>query len=314
MKRFMTRWVLWLILACAWNGRSAVCWAHGDACETFGGACSDDKPADGDSSILGQPIAADDPNAANQYVLEGGRWPQPGGKCTQITLTYSFQNMFDGALHGPGATPGLNGVFQPNGPPLPVDLIRHSIEQALGLWASVAPINYVEVPDNVMGHGQIRFRHVYINGTDPPDPQDPIAKALAYFPDAGSDLAGDVEFDESDPWQAVGTTHIPDLLGAATHEIGHTLGLAHTPVEGAVMYWIFHRFNGLGTGFLTPVDINGVQAIYGAGHGSVTPLSVPEPAPEATLIEATTVLFAAGWRRKPRSKKEYGNSHDCQRN
>jgi hypothetical protein len=304
MNRCSIRFVLFLGVLLAWLGTCTICHAHGDECETFGGVCSDDNPADGDSTILGQPIAADDPNAANQYVLEGGQWPQPGGKGTPITLTYSFQNMFDGSMHGPGATPGYNGVFQPNGPPLPNDLIRHSIEQALGLWASVAPINYVEVPDNAAGHGQIRFRHIYINGTDPPDPQDPIAKAQAYFPDSGGDVAGDVEFDDSDPWQAVGTTHIPDLLGAATHEIGHTLGLAHTPVEGAVMYWIFHRFNGLGTGFLTPVDIAGVQAIYGAGHGSVTPLPVPEPAAEAMLIEAITVLFAAGWRRKPRSKQE----------
>jgi hypothetical protein len=292
MNRCSIRFVLFLGVLVTWLGACTICHAHGDECETFGGVCSDDRPADGDSAILGQPIPADDPNAANQYVLEGGQWPQPGGKGTPITLTYSFQNMFDGSLRGPGATPGPNGVFQPNGPPVPTDLIRHSIEQALSIWAGVAPINYVEVPDNAIQHGQIRFRHIYINGTDPPDPQDPIAKAQAYFPDAGSDLAGDVEFDESDPWQAVGTTHIPDILGAATHEIGHTLGLAHTPVEGAVMYWIFHRFDGLGTGFLTPVDIAGVQAIYGVGHGSVTPLSVPEPATiTITAVAAATLLL-----------------------
>lgn len=43
------------------------------------------------------------------------------------------------------------------------------------------------------------------------------------------------------------------------------------------MYWVFQRFQGLGTGYLTADDIAGVQSIYGAGKGSVTPLPVPEP-------------------------------------
>ena len=212
---------------------------------------------------------------ARAYNLVGTQWPQPGGPGTLITLTYSFQNMFDGGMRGPGAVPDANGRFHPDGPPLPNDLIKHSIEQALGLWASVAPINYVEVPDTAVSHGQVRFMHIYINGVDPPDPQDPVAKVQAYYPGG---VETDVQFDESDPWQAVGTTHIPDIFGAATHEIGHTLGLAHSDDPSAVMYWIFQRFAGLGTGHLSPDDMAGIRAIYGAGHGSVTPLSVPEPA------------------------------------
>jgi hypothetical protein len=226
-------------------------------------------------------------SAAEAYHLVGSQWPQPGGLGSPITLTYSFQNMFDGGIRGPGAAPAANGVFQPNGPPLPNDLIRHSIEQALGLWASVVPINYLEVPDTMASHGQVRFRHIYINGTDPPV-GDPIAKAQAYYPGSGETA---VEFDDSDPWQAVGTTHIPDIFGAATHEIGHTLGMDHSDDPTAVMYWIFQRFQGLGTGHLSPDDIAGIQSIYGAGRGSVTPLPVPEP---VTLVLAVVgaALFA----------------------
>lgn len=214
------------------------------------------------------------------FSLYGTQWPQPGGLDTPITLTYSFQNMFDG------------GLLMPNGQPLPDALIRDSIEEALGLWASVAPIHYVEVADDGLEYwegasqfGQIRFRHVYINGPDPPV-GDPIAKAQAYYPFTGGNLAGDVEFDHSDPWQEVGTLHEPDILGAAIHEIGHTLGLGHTDVVGANMYWIFHRFSGLGTGQLFPDDIAGIRAVYGAGTGSVTPLAVPEPATWVLMIVA----------------------------
>ena len=120
----------------------------------------------------------DDEGGSGGFVVQGGKWPQQGGSGAPFTLTYSFQNMFDG------------GLLMPNGQPLPNDLIRDSIEEALGLWASVVPVHYVEVPDNGLAYGiagaqfgQIRFRHVFINGPDPPPPQDPIAKAQAYFPD-----------------------------------------------------------------------------------------------------------------------------------
>jgi hypothetical protein len=198
--------------------------------------------------------------------------------------------MFDGGMKGP------DGQLLPNA------LIRQSIEEALGLWSSVAPLNFFEVRDQggpaSFGDypngqfGQIRFRHVYINGPDPLV-GDPVAKAQAYFPFSGGNIAGDVEFDEADPWQAAGELHVPDILGAATHEIGHTLGLGHTPVEGAVMYWVFRRFNGLGTGFLTPVDVAGIQAIYGVGHGTVTPLQVPEPATVGAFLVAVLLLLVA---------------------
>jgi hypothetical protein len=241
-------------------------------------------------------LTVGDAEIAGAYVLVGTQWPQPNGKGTPITLTYSFQNMFDGGIREPGPVPEADGLFHPDGPPLPVDLIKHSIEQALGLWASVIPVNYVEVPDTALSHGQVRFSHLYINGIDPPDPQDPVAKAQAYFPGG---VETDVQFDDGDPWQEIGTTHIPDIFGAATHEIGHTLGLDHPPDHPeAVMYWIFKRFQGLGTGYLSADDIAGAQAIYGAGHGSVTPLSVPEP---GSLVLGVLGAVLLGLLRRKRS-------------
>lgn len=233
------------------------------------------------------PIYAD--GSPGQYTLIGSQWPQPDGPGTTVKLTYSFQNMFDGALK------------MPNGEPLPADLIRGSIEEALGLWASVAPLEFVEVPDDGSQFGQIRFRHLRINGPDPVVGA-PVAKARAYFPSLVGDAPGDVEFDDGDAWQEIGTLGQPDILGAAIHEIGHTLGLGHSlgvrpdeywtyqqysgtgqlidvlePKGNANMFWIFTRYSGLGTGELFPDDIAGIRAIYGEGTGSVTSL-VPEPA------------------------------------
>jgi hypothetical protein len=228
------------------------------------------------------------------YATSGAKWPQPGScgsDClgTPLTITYSYQNMFDG------------GIKMPNGQPLSNALIKGSIEEALRLWSSVVPINFVEVADDGLPYGtstqfgQIRFRHYYINGPDPAVGV-PIAK-INDFLLPGPDYGGDVEFDDSDPWQEVGTLHEPDILGAAIHEIGHALGLAHSteiqpnafwtwkeydssgqivdhqePKGATVMYYIHPRFSGIGTGSLFQDDIDGIRSIYGAGVGSVTPL------------------------------------------
>jgi hypothetical protein len=236
-------------------------------------------------------------DATASFLAGGGQWPQTGGLGSPVTLTYSYQNMFDG------------GLKMADGQPLPITLIRRSIEEALGLWASVAPLHFVEVPDQggdtfgPLGNyregpfGQIRFRHVYINGPDIPG-QSPVAKAQAYFPYNGGHLAGDVEFDHGDPWQEVGTLPMPDILGAAIHEIGHTLGLNHTDIPQANMYWIFKRHAGPGSGMLHPDDIAGIRSIYGSGTGSVTPLIAPESA-TSILMLATVLAYCLASRVVP---------------
>jgi hypothetical protein len=266
----------------------------------------------------GSPPAYADGNP-NAYSLSGSYWPQPnplnpscGTRClgTPITLTYSYENMFDG------------GILMPDGQPLPNLIIKQSIEEALGLWARVTPITFVEVPDDHLPygsstqHGTIRFRHIYINGPDPVIGA-PIAKAQAYYPSTGL-YAGDVEFDHMDRWQVNGTLKQPDILGATIHELGHSLGLNHTsytqagafwtyqdyngqgqvidvnlPKGDANMYWVFNRRTGLGSGFLFQGDINGAQAIYGAGSGSVIPIGVPEPASWMILLTLINCLITA---------------------
>jgi len=212
--------------------------------------------------------------SALAYVTGGLPWPTDApcnGGCSgkPVTIRYTIGNITDGTLK------------MPNGDTLPASLIRDSINDALHVWTTAVNINFVEVPDGPLT--QLRFRHIYINGPDPAPPADPIAKAQATC--IGYSSGGcEVQYDEGDPWQLVGTTAAPDILGATIHEVGHIIGLNHTDVVGANMYWIFHRYSGIGTGQLFPDDLAGIQSIYGPGLGSVTP--IPEP--------ATGLLLAAG--------------------
>jgi hypothetical protein len=212
--------------------------------------------------VVGSSTAA----SALAYVTTGAPWPTDApcvGSCAgqPRTIKYTIGNITDGS------------ILMPNGNPLPNSLIRGSIEEALHDWTSAVNINFVEVPDGPLT--QLRFRHVYINGPDPPLPADPIAKAQATCIGFGGGC--EVQYDDTDRWQEVGTQSVPDILGATIHEVGHILGLDHTNVVGANMYWIFHRFSGLGTSQLFPDDIAGIQSIYGAGTGNVMPIGVPEP-------------------------------------
>ncbi len=264
-----------------------------DACRRFGMHLHGNTSAGGDSFSDGL-SDPEDPSGAASFVVSGSKWPQAGGLGSPVTLTYSFQNMFDG------------GLLMPNDQPLPKALIRRSIEEALGVWASVAPLHFVEVFDNGLPYsnasaefGQIRFRHIFINGPDPAPPAQPIAKAQAFFPSSNV-LGGDVEYDHGDRWQEVGTLSNPDLLGATIHELGHSLGLNHSNLPEANMFWIFTRTSGLGTGRLHPDDIAGMQAIYGVGSGTVTSL-VPEPASVvlAILAAGTAIFSGSRPRRRP---------------
>ncbi|QDT70201.1 Matrixin [Planctomycetes bacterium MalM25] len=256
--------LLVLLLACAPADACVYCEAFGHAL-----CAASDEPR--------EPFA--------RFSLSGSQWSQPGGDGSPVTITYSYNNFLDG------------GLKDPDGVTVPADYLRLVTKEAFGLWASVAPLHFVEVDDvgtpvftsNTSAYnsypadsfGQIRLNHRFINGTDAQNGM-PTTKALAYFPRGGGNLPGDIHFDNGDPWAIVGTPSEPDVLGILTHEIGHAIGIGHSTLPGTVMNPAALRRMGPGTGLLLPDDIAAVQAIYGAGVGSVTTL-VPEPGALAAL-------------------------------
>ncbi len=166
-----------------------------------------------------------------EFTAEGRKW-------TRNNLTYGFQNF----------TPDLSQAQ-----------VRTAIQQALQLWADVTPLTFAEV--GIGANPDIVIRFVagdHGDGSNFDGAGGVLAHAF-YPPPNGGALAGDAHFDEAETWSvnlpATGT----DLVTVAAHEFGHSLGLAHSDVAGALMAPFYggpHRR-------LEADDIAGIQSIYG---------------------------------------------------
>ncbi|XP_054749394.1 matrix metalloproteinase-17-like [Lytechinus pictus] len=100
--------------------------------------------------------------------------------------------------------------------------------------------------------------------------------AHAYFP--GDGIGGDVHFDEDEQFTDR-TLRGTNLFIVAAHEIGHSLGLAHSDVGDSLMAPYYQGFKS--TFQLHSDDIRGIQSLYGARS---TPPNRPRPPPGSPNI------------------------------
>ena len=207
-------------------------------------------------------------------------WPQPDGAGSEITITYSYSNLFDGH------------VVDTTGQPFSTTVMRSAFEQAFADYAAFLPIHFVEVTDtgplpetgqyNPAGLADIRIGVVpHIND----------ANAYAYFPQNTeiNGLAGDVVFNG----ERFGYGWSPVLLYAvAQHELGHSLGMGHYIDDDTHTDSVLANSDYSGPIFpLTRMTITALQNVYGSGIGSVTSLSaVPEPRTWAMLVAGLSLL------------------------
>ncbi|XP_022103714.1 matrix metalloproteinase-16-like [Acanthaster planci] len=178
---------------------------------------------------------------AKRYLTQGIRWEK-------YDLTYSFDNY----------TPDLSR-----------NQVRDSIERALKVWSDVTPLRFREIQG---GNPDIHIKFASReHGDSYSFDGSGGTLAHAFFP--GTGIGGDAHFDEDESF-TFGTYQGTNLFTVAAHELGHSLGLGHSDVQGALMA---PYYQGYDPNFrLHSDDIAGVQSLYG---GNPRPPTRPQPRP-----------------------------------
>jgi hypothetical protein len=200
--------------------------------------------------------------------------------------------------HGGGTVPGVGGEFQvPTtgaenyelSAPWPYTDLTYTVVNTLQgfneedvlqvirdsfqAWANETPLTFTEVYDD---RADIIIEFGPIDG-----PSQVLGQACP----PSSPCAGSVQFDSDEYWILREPQSFTDisLLGVATHEFGHVIGLLHSDDASALMYPQYSPYN------IYPGedDILGVQRLYGPGQGTV---NNPTPQPGQGGGDPSTVV------------------------
>ncbi|KFQ74906.1 Stromelysin-2, partial [Phoenicopterus ruber ruber] len=184
------------------------------------------------------------------------------------------------------------------------DMLQADVEEAIAkafqLWSSVTPLRFTRLHS---GQADIMISFAAgFHGDFYSFDGSGGTLAHAYPPNSG--IGGDAHFDEDENWTKFTTSNGYNLFLVAAHELGHSLGLGHSNVFGALMYPIYMARDTRDYR-LPQDDIDGIQALY-----EMTPSKTPERPddcdPHLTFDAITTlrgeILFFKGsyvWRRSP---------------
>ncbi|XP_018566418.1 matrix metalloproteinase-2-like isoform X2 [Anoplophora glabripennis] len=138
-----------------------------------------------------------------------------------------------------------------------------TIQQALDTWGAYARLNFQRAPTQdadivvLFGAGD--------HGDEFPFDGQGYVLAHAFFPLKQYDKSGDIHFDADEKWvdrtdkdSEDGT----DFHAVALHELGHSLGLAHSPVSSAVMFPYYKEYDPNSPYQLDYDDILGMYNLY----------------------------------------------------
>uniref|UniRef100_A0A8C3U0B3 Peptidase metallopeptidase domain-containing protein n=1 Tax=Catharus ustulatus TaxID=91951 RepID=A0A8C3U0B3_CATUS len=142
-------------------------------------------------------------------------------------------------------------------PDLPKTKVDDAIERALMVWSDVTPLHFRRVYER-QADIEIKFaRREHGDGY----PFDGRGGTLAHAFEPGPGRGGDAHFDDDEKWSEINQGKV-NLFLVAAHEFGHSLGLAHSNVRGALMYPLYSYQNPK-TFRLPADDRRRIQKLYG---------------------------------------------------
>uniref|UniRef100_A0A8C4UUM5 Peptidase metallopeptidase domain-containing protein n=1 Tax=Falco tinnunculus TaxID=100819 RepID=A0A8C4UUM5_FALTI len=141
-------------------------------------------------------------------------------------------------------------------PDLPQKKVDDAIRRAFMVWSDVTPLKFQRV---FKGHADIMIQFARGEHGDG-YPFDGKGKTLAHAFAPGEGIGGDAHFDDAERWSEYNQE--VNLFLVAAHEFGHSLGLAHSNVRGALMYPLYSYVNPA-TFRLSEDDKRGIQKLYG---------------------------------------------------
>lgn len=140
---------------------------------------------------------------------------------------------------------------------LPPFKVNQLVAKAFELWSKEIPLNFRRIrlgtADIMIGFARGAHGDAY--------PFDGPGNTLAHAFAPGPGLGGDAHFDEDERWTDGSSIGI-NFLYAATHELGHSLGLGHSSDPNAVMYPTYENRDSEDFR-LSQDDIEGIQKLYG---------------------------------------------------
>ena len=202
---------------------------------------------------------------SNRFALAGSRWKKS-------ELTYKVMKY-------------------PSNDNLSLKEVDAETMAAFAMWEGVTDMKFVK-NDSDKVDIKISFIEGYHGDEDPFDgPGGTLGHA--FFPSRG----GDIHMDDSEDW----TINSPDgknLLYTLTHELGHSLGLDHSAVRGAVMAAWYPSVVPYRDLQLHEDDIEAIRALYGEKE---TPLSGKQ----------TFISISTGKKRKKQVGAELCQAQTC---
>ncbi|MGC4128956.1 MAG: matrixin family metalloprotease [Bergeyella sp.] len=165
------------------------------------------------------------------YVLEGRKWDK-------TNLTYYFEN----------GTNDISGNDE-----------SLAIKQAFQVWSDASSLTFTEVFNANNADIVIKWATGAHGDSSSFDGQSGVLAHAFYPPPNSGGLAGDVHFDDDEIWTdqiVYGSSQPIDIVTVAIHEIGHSLGLAHSQDPNAIMYAYYNGSRReLHTDDLTAIDL-----------------------------------------------------------